>query len=96
MGASGGDLGVSLASVGRFVGVFRAGEASLGARPGGGRRSVRLPEHVAALREHLQAQPDLGLRERCEHLAKSEGIHVSEPTLWRAVRALGWTRKKRR
>ena len=90
--------GVSLASVGRFVGAYRAGETSLAARPNGGGRpkKLRLAEHVEALREHLAAEPDLGLAERCEHLAKSEGIHVSEPTLWRAVRALGWTRKKRR
>ena len=89
--------GVSLASVGRFVGAFRAGQASLAARPnGGGRpRKLRLPEHVAALRAHLQAAPDLELAERCEHLAESEGVHLSVPTLWRAVRALGWTRKKR-
>ena len=89
--------GVSLASVGRFVGAFRAGQASLAACPnGGGRpRKLRLPEHVAALREHLAAEPDMELAERCEHLAKAEGIHVSVPTLWRAVRAQGWTRKKR-
>ena len=90
--------GVSLASVGRFLGAFRSGEASLAARPNGGGRpkKLRLAEHVEALREHLQAEPDLGLAERCAHLAKSEGVRVSEPTLWRALRALGWTRKKRR
>ena len=89
--------GVSLASVGRFVGAFRAGQASLAAGPNGGGRpkKLRLPEHVAALREHLEAEPDLELVERCERLANLEGIHVSVPTLWRAVRALGWTRKKR-
>ena len=89
--------GVSLASVGRFVGAFRAGQTSLAAcQNGGGRpKKLRLPEHVAALREHLQAEPDMELAERGEHLANLEGVHVSVPTLWRAVRALGWTRKKR-
>ena len=89
--------GVSLASVGRFVGAFHAGQASLAARPNGGGRpkKLRLPEHVAALREHLQAAPDMELAGRCEQLANLEGIHVSVPTRWRAVRALGWTRKKR-
>ena len=92
-----GTYGVSLASVGRFVGAFRAGQASLAARPNGGGRpkKLRLAEHVAALREHLAAEPDLDLAARCEHLQKSEGVSVSVPTLWRAVRALGWTRKKR-
>lgn len=87
--------GLSEASVSRFVGAYQAGE-SLTARPGSGRpRKLRLPEHVAALREHLASEPDLELRDRCEHLAHSEGVHVSVPTLWRAVRTLGWTRKKR-
>ena len=63
-------------------------------RRSGRPRLLRLPEQVEALREHLQVEPDLGLSERCEHLAKSEGVRVSEPTLWRALRALGWTRKK--
>ena len=83
-------------SVGRFVRAWQAGQ-TLEARQSSGRpRLLRLPEHVEALREHLQAEPDLGLRERCEHLARSEDVRVSEPTLWRALRALGFTRKKRR
>ena len=85
---------LSEASVSRLVEAYQAGE-SLAARPGGGRpRKLRLPEHVAALREHLEAEPDLELSDRCEHLANSEGVHMSVPTLWRALRALGWTRKK--
>ena len=89
--------GVSLASVARFVGAYRAG-ASLAARPGSGGRSraLRLPEHRAALREHLASEPDLALAERAEHLARTEGVQVSVPTLWRELRALGFTRKKRR
>lgn len=90
--------GVSLASVGRFVGALRAGETGLGARqPSGGRpQKLRLAEHVAAWREHLEAEPDLALAARCEHLQAHEGVQVSAPTLWRALRALGFTRKKRR
>lgn len=88
--------GVSRASVGRFVRAHQAG-ASLEPRQSSGRpRLLRLAEHVEALREHLAAEPDLGLAERCAHLAKHEGVHLSEPTLWRALRALGFTRKKRR
>ena len=59
-------------------------------------RKLRLPEHVEALREHLEAEPDLELAERCAHLAKSEGLALSVTTLWRAMRALDFTRKKRR
>ena len=87
--------GISAVSVGRYVSAYQAGE-SLTPRQGGGRpRKLRLPEHVAALREHLEAEPDLELAERCEHLARTEGVSVSVPTLWRAIRVLGWTRKKR-
>ena len=87
--------GISAVSVGRYVGAYQAGE-TLTPRQGGGRpRKLRLAEHQAALREHLEAEPDLELAERCEHLRAHEGLHLSVPTLWRALRALGWTRKKR-
>lgn len=86
---------VSLASVGRFVSAHKAG-ASLAARRGGGRpRLLRQGEHVEALRAHLEAEPDAPLAQRCEHLQKSEGVTLSVSSLWRAMRRLGWTRKKR-
>lgn len=89
-------LGVSVSSVSRFLAAHRAGR-SLAPRASSGRAPLlRLPEHVAALREHLESEPDAELAERCEHRAASEGIFVSVPTLWRATRVLGWTRKKRR
>ena len=87
--------GISAVSVGRYVSAYQAGE-SLSPRQGGGRPcKLRLPEHVEALRESLEAEPDLELAERCEQLARAEGVVLSVPTLWRALRALGWTRKKR-
>ncbi len=89
-------LGVSEASVGRFVGAYRVGQSLVPGQSTGRPRKLRLPEHVAALREHLESAPDLELAERCEHLARTEGVHVSVSTLWRATRTLGWTRKKRR
>ena len=89
-------FGVSVPSVGRFVRAHQAGQ-SLTPRVSTGRpRKLRLPEHQQALREHLQSEPDLELAERCEHLERSEGILVSVPTLWRELRALDFTRKKRR
>ena len=87
--------GVSRASVGRFVRAAHAG-ASLQPKQGGGRRRRwRLPEHVEALRALLQAQPDMERAARREHLADAEGARLSVPTFWRAIRTLGWTRKKR-
>ena len=90
-------LGISRASVGCYVRAWQAGEESLAPGKSTGRpRLLRLAEHEQALRESLQNEPDLELAERCELLQGSEGIFVSVPTLWRASRALGFTRKKRR
>ncbi len=87
--------GVSVVSVGRLVRAWQAGE-SLAPRQGGGRpRKLRLAEHQAALRESVASDPDLELAERAEFLAQSEGLRLSVPTLWRAMGALGLTRKKR-
>ena len=89
-------FGVSVPSVGRFVRAHQAG-GSLTPRVSTGRpRKLRLAEHVEALREHLQSEPDLELAERCEHLHRAEGLALSASTLWRAMRALDFTRKKRR
>ena len=88
-------FGVSVVSVGRLVRAWQAG-ASLAPRRGGGRpRKLRLAEHQAALRESVASKPDLELAARAELLAQSEGIHLSVPTLWRAMHTLGITRKKR-
>ena len=87
--------GVSEPSVSRFVAAYQAGGNLRARQGGGGPGKLRLGEHLEALREHLEAAPDLALAQRCEHLARTEGVHVSVPTLWRALRALGFTRKKR-
>jgi transposase len=89
-------FGVSRASVGCYVRAFRAGASLAPDKSRGRPRLLRLPEHMEALREHLQAEPDMELAERCEHLAQSEGVALSVSTLWRAMRALDWTREKRR
>ena len=87
--------GVSEPSVSRFVAAYQAGGDLVGRPGGGGPKRLRLAEHQAALREHLGAEPDLDLAARCEHLARTEGVHVSVSTLWRELRALDFTRKKR-
>ena len=87
---------VSEASVSRYRARVRAGEG-LAALPasGGPEKILRLVEHQEALRASLESEPDLELEERREFLRASEGIALSVPTLWRAARALGFTRKKR-
>lgn len=89
-------LGLSRASVGCYVRAWQAGAASLESRKSTGRpRKLRLAEHAEALRESLQSEPDLELVGRREFLQQSEGVSLSVTTLWRAVRALGFTRKER-
>ncbi len=47
------------------------------------------------LRACLRQEPDATLAELCIWLAAIGGPAVSQSTLWRAVQALGWRRKKR-
>jgi transposase len=53
------------------------------------------PEREASLRERLQAAPDATVLEHCAWWAEQEGQLLSEATMWRAMRRLGWTHKKR-
>ena len=57
------------------------------------------PELDARARVELRAclcqEPDATLAELCTWLAAVGGPAVSPSTLWRAVQALGWRRKKR-
>ena len=67
--------------------------AALPPRPG------PAPELDARARDELRAclrqGPDATLAELCAWLAAIGGPAVSPSTLWRAVQALGWRRKKR-
>lgn len=49
----------------------------------------------AQLMACLRQQPDATLSELCTWLAAIGGPAVSQTTLWRAVQALDWRRKKR-
>jgi transposase len=53
------------------------------------------PELEAALRERLEAAPDATVLEHCAYWAEQYGQPLSEATMWRAIRRLGWTHKKR-
>jgi len=53
------------------------------------------PEQEAALRARLETAPDATVLEHCAWWAEQTGQHLSEATMWRAMRRLGWTRKKR-
>jgi transposase len=47
------------------------------------------------LREHLAANPDARLVDRVEAWVAAGGRRVSHTAMWLAVRACGWTHKKR-
>lgn len=56
-------------------------------------RSMTESEH---LRTQLEQAPTATLAEHCASWAARSGQSVSIPTMWRAIRRLGWTRKKGR
>jgi transposase len=53
------------------------------------------PEQEAALRARLEVAPDATVLEHCAWWAAQYGQPLSEATLWRAIRRLGWTHKKK-
>ena len=53
------------------------------------------PEREAALRARLAAAPDATVLEHCAWWAEHAGQELSEATMWRAIRRLGWTHKKK-
>jgi len=52
------------------------------------------PAEEAHLLARMQAVPDATVLENCAWWAEVSGHQVSEPTMWRAMRRLGWTHKK--
>jgi transposase len=54
----------------------------------GGRRAVLDAEALALVASLIRAQNDFTLVELCERIAAARGVHVSVPTMYRAVRRL--------
>src|SRR5215471_18408850 len=53
------------------------------------------PEREAALQARLEAAPNATVLEHCAWWAEQYGPQLSEATMWRAIRRLGWTHKKK-
>jgi len=53
------------------------------------------PEREAVLRARLEAASDATVLEHCAWWAEHQGQQLSEATMWRAIRRLGWTQNKR-
>ena len=62
--------------------------------PGYPRRIGPGSEQEARLGARLEAAPDATVLEHCAWWAEHEGQQLSEATMWRAIRRLGWTHKE--
>lgn len=62
-------------------------------KPKGGNNPRRVD--LSWLLEHLAANPDARLIDRVEAWQKYSGARVGITAMWEAVRACGWTHKKR-
>jgi transposase len=88
-------FGVSLSSVKRYSKAVREGRSlSPGKAPG---KRPRLDEKARGLLEaDVQERPFAKLAQRREYLQKVAGVSVSESTLSRVLRKMGFGRKKGR
>jgi transposase len=88
-------FGVSRATIKRYLKQRReTGDVSVKAIPG--RPSKKYAPLQAGLQAQLQAYPDATLQMHCHMWEQEHGLRVSTTTMGRAIRRLGWTRKKRR
>jgi transposase len=60
----------------------------------GGRRSLLDAAALARVARLIRAQNDLTLAALCQRVAAERGVHVSVPTMYRAVRRLRLPYKK--
>lgn len=88
-------LSVSLATIKRYVKQRRdQGHVRPKALPG--RVPINRQPLEAGLSPQLQAYPDASLEQHCELWEQAHGQRVSRWTMSRAIKRLGWTRKKSR
>src|SRR5262252_5480643 len=87
-------FGVAVTTVKRAVVQWRE-TGSLARRPIPGGPRLLGPEQEVVLQARLEADPDATVLEHCRWWAEEQGQVLSEATMWRAMRRLGWTHKKR-
>jgi transposase len=86
-------FGVSLSSVKRYAKMAREGRP-LAPRKAPGKRP-KIDEHGRRLLQaDLKERPAATLPERCKFLERVLGLKVSESTICRLLKRLGWSRKK--
>jgi len=86
-------FGISLSSVKRYTRLADRGE-SLTPRKGGGRHPIADETTRKLLEEDIRARPAATVEERCCFLKSFAGKSLSEPTLRRLLKRMGFSRKK--
>lgn len=84
---------VSLATIKRYLKLKRQG-GGLDPKPSPGRRPKIRSEQHAELEEQLRAHDTAKLEEHIELWRKKHGVGMSVPAMSRAIKRVGWTRKK--
>jgi transposase len=84
---------ISLSSVKRYTRLADRGEP-LAPRKGGGRPPIADEATRKLLEEDVRARPSATIKERCRFLESFAGKSISEPTLRRLLRRMGFSRKK--
>ncbi len=88
-------LGVSLATIGRYLKQRRdTGQVRAKAIPG--RPAKKMQALQAGLDAQLRVFPDATLEQHAHYWQQSQGIRVSRWSVGRAIKRMGWTRKKKR
>jgi transposase len=90
-------FGVSIATIGRYIRGRREG-MDLAPRPSTGRTPTILAnlQQKRALWKQLEENDTATLERHCEIWQERQGARVSISTMSRAIRKLGWSRKKDR
>jgi transposase len=88
-------FGVAVTTVKRAV-VQARETGSLARKPIPGRPRAIRHEQVVLLWARLEAAPDATVEEHCAWWRDQQGQELSVATMWRTIRRLGWTHKKRR
>ena len=88
-------FGVSLATLKRYL-KQRRETGKLAPKPIPGRPPKKLAPLQAELVAQLQAHDDVRLEDHCRLWEQTHGVRVSTATMSRAIKRVGWTRKKKR
>ena len=88
-------FGVGTTSVKRYVKLAEEGKR-LTPGKASGKQSKLGESGTRLLEEDLRARPTVNYRQRAEDLFKLLGVKISETTICRAIKRLGYTRKKGR